>query len=453
MRALLGTLAAAALAVAFAAPANAQLNTNASGTYGQVSLHTGFEPDPRSVTVTAGGNLDASSVVNSTCSGHIAARPDYTVRYVAGSTYPLIISTTSDADTTLVVRAPNGSWSCNDDGGSNLNALVRFDHPSSGRYQIWVGTFGEETAPAMLNVSEVGGGQQNASSGQGPDISLPPTYGSVTLRSGFTPDPYNANVTAGGGLDAQNASSNCTGHIASAPDYQLNWTAGSGSLPLIISATSSADTTLVINDANGNWICNDDGDGQGLNPVVRIEHPASGRYDIYVGTFGESTAPAALHVSELHPGGPGGGSSNGGSADAGQPDYSANPTYGSVNLHAGFTPDPYTHSITAGGSLSASSVGSQCVGHIARAPDFRVNWTAGSGSRPLIISVNSSADTTLVINDAEGNWRCDDDSGNGNLNPSVSIDHPASGQYDIWVGTFGENTAPSTLNVSELYSR
>jgi len=447
MRSLLRLGVVAATLCAFAPAAYAQVNTQQSGTYGQVSLRTGFEPDPHSVTVTAGGNIDASRVSNE-CNGHVANRADFTLRYTAGSTFPLIISTTSEADTTLLVRAPNGSWSCNDDGGSSLNAVVRFDHPQSGRYQIWVGTFGDETAPATLNISEVTTGDETSASGEAPDISLPPTYGAVSLRSGFTPDPYNANLTAGGGLDASNADQNCNGHIASAPDYQLNWTAGSGALPLIISATSDADTTLVINDAQGHWICNDDTDG--LNPAVRIDNPASGRYDIYVGTFAEDTAPATLHISEIQSGGPSGG---GGSGDNGQPDFSANPTYGSVNLRAGFNPDPYTHAITAGGSLNASSVGSQCVGHIARAPDFRVNWTAGSGSRPLIFSVNSSADTTLVVNDAQGQWLCDDDGGNGGLNPAITIAHPASGQYDVWVGTFGDNTAPSTLNVSELYSQ
>ena len=52
------------------------------------------------------------------------------------------ISTTSDADTTLAVRAPNGEWLCNDD-SNGLNPMVSWEHPRSGRYQIWVGTFGE----------------------------------------------------------------------------------------------------------------------------------------------------------------------------------------------------------------------------------------------------------------------------------------------------------------------
>ena len=89
-----------------------------------------------------------------------------------------------------------------------------------------------------------------------------------------------------------------------------------------------------------------------------------------------------------------------------------------------------------------------------RAPDFRLNWTAGSGALPLIFSVASEADTTLVINDAQGNWVCDDDGGNAGLNPSISFTAPASGQYDVWVGTYSEgDLQSSTLNISELTSQ
>ena len=72
----------------------------------------------------------------------------------------------------------------------------------------------------------------------------------------------------------------------------------------------------------------------------------------------------------------------------------------------------------------------------------------------MVFSVESEADTTLVINDAGGAWLCDDDSGNGGLNPAITIADAPSGQYDIWVGTFaGGGLQPSVLNVSELYAQ
>ena len=55
--------------------------------------------------------------------------------------------------------------------------------------------------------------------------------------------------------------------------------------------------------------------------------------------------------------------------------YSLNPTFGSTNLSAGFAPDPYTVSITAGGNIDAgSALGGSCRGMIANAPDYRLNY-------------------------------------------------------------------------------
>lgn len=131
--------------------------------------------------------------------------------------------------------------------------------------------------------------------------------------------------------------------------------------------------------------------------------------------------------------------------------YSLQPLYGTANLTAGFTPDPYVVNVTSGGQRDASGVSSSCRGRIADAPDFRVNYQAGS--YPLIISVNSSADTTLVVNGPDGSWYCDDDSGNAGLNPSLRFGSPQSGQYDIWVGDYGGGNNPAQLAISEVSSQ
>ena len=307
MKSLVKSLAAAAAICAFAAPAYAQnLNTGATGSYGQVRLASGFTPDPHQTTLNAGGPIDAStSRAGAACLGYVTQRPSFTLRYTAGS-LPLFVSTGSDADTTLVVRAPDGSWHCDDDGGGALNAAVRFDTPANGRYQIWVGRFGAqgETSPAFLNISEIypSPSTPTETAGETPDFSLAPAFGSADLTSGFQPDPHTVSIAAGGSLDAANIGVvGCVGRIASAPDYRVNWTAGSGALPLIFSVSSETDTTLVINDAQGNWVCDDDGGNAGLNPMIRFDQPASGQYDVWVGTYGETEnlPPSTLHVSEL----------------------------------------------------------------------------------------------------------------------------------------------------------
>lgn len=137
-----------------------------------------------------------------------------------------------------------------------------------------------------------------------------------------------------------------------------------------------------------------------------------------------------------------------------RPDHRLEPGFGSAELRSGFQPDPHTRSILAGGEIDASRLGNGCVGWIAQAPDYRVNWTSGSNGLPLIFSVESDADTTLIINDASGQWLCDDDGGQHGLNPSVRINSPRSGQYDVWVGTYARGAFQnSTLHVSEITSR
>ncbi len=129
-------------------------------------------------------------------------------------------------------------------------------------------------------------------------------------------------------------------------------------------------------------------------------------------------------------------------------DFSLKATYGTVSLSSGFTPDPYTLSLQSGGSINASSLSSGCGGFIANAPDFELSYTAGS--LDLYISVISSTDTTLVINTPSGKWICDDDSG-GNLDPSIKLENPGSGVYDIWVGTYASSSInDATLYISEL---
>ena len=133
------------------------------------------------------------------------------------------------------------------------------------------------------------------------------------------------------------------------------------------------------------------------------------------------------------------------------PDYNQRPNYGTINLNAGFTPDPVVVNLSSGGNIDASqTVDSSCRGYITSAPDVRLNYYAGS-YLPLIISVNSGVDTTLVINGPDGRWYCDDDGGDYGLNPSVRWNSPQSGQYDIWVGTYGSaSTAPASLHISEI---
>ena len=134
------------------------------------------------------------------------------------------------------------------------------------------------------------------------------------------------------------------------------------------------------------------------------------------------------------------------------PDYSADPTYRTLNLNADFRPDPVVVPLESGGHIPASNVSASCTGYIAEAPDVRLNYSADD--LPLILSVASRSDTTLVVNAPDGRWYCNDDGGVNGLNPSIRFNRPQSGQYDIWVGTFGSGALESArLHISEVSSQ
>lgn len=133
------------------------LDTSAAPLYGRVALQTGFAPDPHLVDITAGGLdwLDGSLIGGGDfCVGFVnAERPDLSVAY-QGNSGPLYLSVNSADDTTLVIRTPDGSWACNDDGpGLGLDPAVSFGQAPNGEYLIWVGTYDETLADARIRIS------------------------------------------------------------------------------------------------------------------------------------------------------------------------------------------------------------------------------------------------------------------------------------------------------------
>lgn len=149
--ALVAALGATLGAATLAAPSLAQ-NFNLQPAFGTLALSAGFMPDPRHVDLTAGGRIPADRLGRD-CAGTIAEAPDVRLNYTAGS-FPLYLFATSRADVTLVVNLPDGSWICNDDFIGTDPGIV-LTRPASGQYDIWVGVFSGDTAPARLGISEV----------------------------------------------------------------------------------------------------------------------------------------------------------------------------------------------------------------------------------------------------------------------------------------------------------
>lgn len=130
-------------------------------------------------------------------------------------------------------------------------------------------------------------------------------------------------------------------------------------------------------------------------------------------------------------------------------DWRQPPAFGAVTINAGFTPDPYVHNVTAGGTLQAEQVlGGSCFGTMANAPDLRIYYNAGGYN--LTIYARSAADTTLIVNTPDGNWYCNDDW--DGTNPGMTFTGPQSGQYDIWLGSYGGGRGiPAQILITEAY--
>ncbi len=145
-------LAASTLALALVAGA---AQAQSAGLYGQVSLTSGFEDDPYGVNVQAGGAENLSDTFGDDCHGWVTLEPSFMLHYQASDEWPLDIYTTGDVDTVVLVRAPDGSFWCDDDSGWEGEDWVNIETPASGEYAIWVGTFEQgASGAAQIFISE-----------------------------------------------------------------------------------------------------------------------------------------------------------------------------------------------------------------------------------------------------------------------------------------------------------
>jgi hypothetical protein len=150
-------VAAAALAMTAAAlnpaPAQAQ-DANQAPAFGVITLSAGFDngASPEQRRVRAGGPNDGSRLPGA-CTGNIGTPPDFRIDYTAGNRQ-LIFRSVSGADTTLIIKGPDGRWHCDDDSFGDLDAEYRFNTPQSGAYYVWLGVVRMREADTTFVVAE-----------------------------------------------------------------------------------------------------------------------------------------------------------------------------------------------------------------------------------------------------------------------------------------------------------
>jgi hypothetical protein len=134
-----------------------RLNFGLPPNFGSTTLTSGFVPDPFTRGMTSGGIVDVS-YLGSGCRGFASSAPDFSVTYTSGA-FPLLrFYFVGSGDTTLIINSPSGSYFCNDDSFGTLNPTIDFNSPSSGRYDIWIGSFTSGAfVSGTLNVTESSG--------------------------------------------------------------------------------------------------------------------------------------------------------------------------------------------------------------------------------------------------------------------------------------------------------
>jgi hypothetical protein len=128
------------------------------------------------------------------------------------------------------------------------------------------------------------------------------------------------------------------------------------------------------------------------------------------------------------------------------PDWEQQPSFGQIELKAGFANDPAAYNVTAGGTTDVSGCISGTAGFVTTRPDFDLYWSGQSSQ--LTIAVESNADAVLLVNDPNGNWYYSDDYRGSN--PAIVFSNPAEGLYDIWIGSYdGSRRNPAVLIFTE----
>jgi len=228
----------------------------------------------------------------------------------------------------------------------------------------------------------------------------------------------------------------------------MTWTGDTDLLNIFV--YSDQDTVLVVETPAGDVLCSDDANSFTLDPIISLENPAEGDYQIYVGSIGaegpvhgfliftELDIADDLTTLDLSP--------MLDRRDRPDPDEFALPTidlsrlrvtergaFGNDDLADGFE----TISITAVGGgeqpvFGQTPAGSICAGFFSIVPTYSFTWEGG-GDLSAYFEGEENASLLIVTPDGVV---CYDNSASGNLNPVIDILDAAAGNYDVHIGSF-----------------
>lgn len=270
----------------------------------------------------------------------------------------------------------------------------------------------------------------------------------VSPPADFSLDPFFVSLQGGGHVEASILDKGCSGYVPTTPSVAFDYQGDGDQLRMFF--YSDGDPVLVVQTPDGGFVCSDNTNPLLLDPTVTVVNPAKGRYNVWVGSRRENDLIPGVLVFTRQPAVDLGTFSLGSLirrpslpallpsrarvAAAARRLIEARVDAQAVPLPADGM--PLTATVTAEGVLPAIELtgGDRlCNGLISPKPDLV--FSVGDGSDTVSILFEGSADTALLVRGPDDAAFCADDSDDGaNLNPSISLDQPAPGDYLVWVG-------------------
>lgn len=268
--------------------------------------------------VVAGGGVDLGGCMDVPGNGFVAESPDFELSYSGATGQDLQLSVTASCDAVLLVNDSAGEWWHSDDADGGTNPRLVLSGAQDGVFDIWVGTYDAPTCDASLVIQTFPAGtappldqviEDPVGTGLCPDFNLPAGQDiAADLSQLAAPQTYS--VVAGGDIDLLTCPETLgVGYVIQSPDFELALSGNAQGADVTVSVLSQCDPVLLINDASGAWLFNDDFNGD-LNPSIVLSGAMDGVYDIWVGSLGTESCDATLQIAgpaSAAPGGKGGG--------------------------------------------------------------------------------------------------------------------------------------------------
>lgn len=250
----------------------------------------------------ASGNTALSACNISGTRGYANAAPNYTFYLSQMQGYRLDLAVDATCDSTMLVRAADGSWHFDDDSNGNLDPALSLDdfRQTNGRVDVWVGTYGGGSCAATLTLETFDAAVMVPPPQPQPTVGCPnPNFTGQTLSytGGQLWSRQSLPVQASGSTQlAACGIAGTRGYANPVPSYSFFLSEMQG-YRLDLTADAACDSTMLVRTPDGQWHFNDDGHGN-LDPLVSLTPPTliEGRVDVWVGTYGPTPCAATLNL-------------------------------------------------------------------------------------------------------------------------------------------------------------